>query len=134
MNEVELYKKNIFEDIKHIDGYGNEYWLARELMSELEYSKWSNFASVIEKAKSACNLSKKAIYEHFADVGKTIKMPKGAEKRIDDYKLSRYACYLIVQNSDPRKEVVALGQTYFAVQTRRQELSHNIKASILLAK
>lgn len=123
MNEIKEYNETTFESIKHIDEYGNEYWYARELMKAIEYSKWSNFASVIEKAKLACELSKKEIYEHFADVGKTIKMPKGATKKIDDYKLSRYACYLIVQNSDPRKETVALGQTYFAVQTRKQELT-----------
>lgn len=123
MNKIQKYNETVFESIKHIDEYGNEYWLARELMKAIEYSKWSNFASVIEKAKSACELSKKIVFQHFADVGKTIKMPKGATKQIEDYKLSRYACYLIVQNADPRKEVVALGQTYFAVQTRRQELT-----------
>ena len=92
-------------------------------MTALEYSKWENFGKVIEKAKIACEASNNNIIYHFPDVRKTIKMPKGAIKTIDDYKLSRYACYLIVQNSDPRKEVVALGQTYFAIQTRKQELS-----------
>lgn len=104
---------------KHIDKDKNEFWYARELMKAIGYSKWSNFASVLEKAKSACKLSKKMVYEHFSDVSKTIKMPKGATKRIEDYRLSRYACYLIVQNSDSRKETVALGQTYFVVQTRK---------------
>ncbi len=112
-----------FESIKHIDEYGNEYWSARELMAALEYSKWSNFVGVINKAKSTCNLSKNSIADHFADVGKTIDMPKGATKTIDDYKLSRYACYLIAQNGDSRKEVIALAQTYFAIQTRKQEIS-----------
>ncbi len=123
MNKIELYDEKTFDDIKHKDKYGNEYWLARELMKVLKYSKWSNFSSVIEKAKSACKLSKKEVPEHFTDVGKLSKRNNNAIVKIEDYKLSRYACYLIVQNSDPRKEVVALGQTYFAVQTRRQELS-----------
>ncbi len=123
MNEIKEYNETIFESIKHIDGYGNEYWLARELMSTLEYSKWSNFASVIEKAKSACELSNKMVYDHFTDAGKMVNIGSKTSRNIEDYKLSRYACYLIVQNSDPRKEVVALGQTYFAIQTRRQELT-----------
>ena len=99
-------------------------------MKVLGYLKWSNFVSVMEKAKLACELSKKRVYEHFADVGKTSKMPNGGVKKILDYKLSRYACYLIVQNADPRKEVVALGQTYFAVQTRRQELTEKEYAKL----
>ena len=123
MKQIKEYNSATFEDIKHIDQYGNEFWYAREFMLALEYSKWSNFEKVIDKAKIACEASKNNINYHFADVGKTIKMPKGAIKEIIDYKLSRYACYLIVQNSDPRKEVVALGQTYFAIQTRKQELS-----------
>ena len=123
MNQIREYSNKTFEDIKHIDEYGIEYWLARELMQALEYSKWGNFVGVIDKAKLACKLSENIIDDHFADVGKTIKMPKGATKEIDDYKLSRYACYLIVQNGDPRKKVIAFGQTYFAVQTRKQELT-----------
>ena len=123
MNDIREYNETTFENIKHIDGYGNEYWLARELMKALKYSKWSNFVGVIEKAKIACELSEKIVYEHFADVGKLSKRANSAEVEIKDYRLSRYACYLIVQNSDPRKEVVALGQTYFAVQTRKQEIS-----------
>ena len=123
MNQIKEYKETIFESIKHINEYGNEYWLARELMVALEYSKWSNFVGVINKAKSACKLSNNNIREHFANVGKTIDMPKGATKTIDDYELSRYACYLIAQNGDSRKESIALAQTYFAVQTRKQEIS-----------
>ncbi len=114
-----------FESIKHIDEFGNEYWYARELMIALEYSKWSNFISVIDKAKNACKLSNYAIEEHFADVGKLSKRANKAIVTIQDFKLSRYACYLIVQNADPRKKNIALGQTYFAVQTRKQELSEN---------
>lgn len=122
MNKIQKYQAQIFEDIKHIDEYGKEYWLARELMGTLAYSKWSNFASVIEKAKSACELSKKIVHEHFADVGKLSKRNNNAIVKIEDFKLSRYACYLIVQNGDARKEEIALGQTYFAVQTRKMEL------------
>ena len=120
---LEKYNESVFESIKHLDDYGHEYWYGRELMKVLNYSKWSNFELVIEKAKSACELSKYVVEEHFADVGKTINMPKNAFKTIQDYKLSRYACYLIAQNGDSRKRVVALAQTYFAVQTRKQEIN-----------
>lgn len=113
---------NTFEEIKHIDENGNEYWLARELQVALEYKKWQKFMNVIENAKTACKQSNFIIDDHFTQVGKMINLPKGAKRTTIDYKLSRYACYLIVQNADPKKEVVALGQTYFAVQTRRQEL------------
>lgn len=119
MNKTE---KN-FEDIKHIDENGVEFWYARELMEMLEYSKWGNFIKVIDKAKKSCENSNNTIFEHFADVGKTIKMPKNAEKTIEDIKLTRYACYLIAQNGDSRKKQVALAQTYFAVQTRKQEIT-----------
>lgn len=122
MNELEVNNKT-FEDIKHIDEEGNEFWYARELMTVLEYSKWENFEKIICKAKVACENSGISAFEHFPDVRKTINMPKGAEKIIQDYKLSRYACYLIAQNGDSRKKVIALAQTYFAVQTRRQELT-----------
>ena len=123
MNQIKKYSEISFEDIKHVDEYGNEYWLARELQQVLEYKKWQKFTNVIENAKLACEQSKFMIDEHFTQVGKTSKMPNGGVKNILEYKLSRYACYLIVQNSDPRKEVVALGQTYFAIQTRKQELT-----------
>lgn len=112
-----------FESIKHIDENDIEFWYARELMIVLEYSKWGNFQKVINKAKEACENSDISVLEHFADVGKTSKMPNGGEKIIDDYKLSRYACYLIAQNGDSRKRAIALAQTYFAVQTRKQEIS-----------
>ena len=123
MNEIIAYKDIIFESIKHIDESGNEYWLARELQIVLDYKKWQKFINVIESAKISCKQSNFIIDDHFTQVGKTSKMPNGGVKKLLDYKLSRYACYLIVQNSDSRKEVVALGQTYFAVQTRRQELT-----------
>lgn len=111
-----------FEDIKKIDQDGVEYWEARELMVILEYTQWRNFENVIEKAKSACKLSGQAIPDHFADVSKVIKAGKGATPSIQDYKLSRYACYLIAQNGDSTKEPIALAQTYFATQTRKQEI------------
>lgn len=123
-NELEEYKDKTFEEIKHIDELGNEYWEARELMSALEYSKQEHFAKVINKAKISCNLSGFNVEEHFPVKGKTIEMPNGATKEVIDYKLSRYACYLIVQNASPaRHKSVALGQTYFAVQTRKMELT-----------
>ena len=122
MKEIIEYKDIIFESIKHIDDDGNEYWLARELQIVLKYKRWDKFCNVIMNARRACENSNYKKFEHFSQVGKTSKMPNGGVKKLLDYKLSRYACYLIVQNSDPRKEVVALGQTYFAVQTRRQEL------------
>ena len=122
MKELEKNNKS-FEKIKHIDENGMEFWYARELMIILEYEQWRRFESVIHKAQESCKNSGVTVIEHFANVGKTIKMPKGATKTISDYKLSRYACYLIAQNGDSRKKVIALAQTYFAVQTRRQELS-----------
>jgi DNA-damage-inducible protein D len=123
MNEVENYTNQTFEEIKHIDENGMEFWYARELQKVLEYTQWRRFENVIEKARIACENSGISGIEHFADVGKTIKMPKGAEKTILDYKLTRYACYLIAQNGDSRKKVIALAQTYFAVQTRKQEIT-----------
>ncbi len=123
MNEIKEYNKTVFEDIKHIDEYGNEYWLARELQIALDYKKWQKFINVIENAKMACEQSKFITDDHFTQVGKMVDIGSKTSRSIVDYKLSRYACYLIVQNSDPRKEVVALGQTYFAIQTRKQELT-----------
>ena len=122
MKNIE-YNIKTFENIKHVDENGKEFWYARELMLTLEYTKWSNFNLIINKAKNVCISSNLMVLDHFADVGKTIKMPKGASKIIDDYKLSRYACYLIAQNGDSRKESIALAQTYFAIQTRKQELN-----------
>ena len=112
-----------FEDIKHIDENGTVFWYARELMPILQYSNWQNFEKIIEKAKISCENSDISVFEHFTDVSKTIKMPKGAEKEVKDYKLTRYACYIIAQNGDSRKKVIALAQTYFAVQTRKQEIT-----------
>jgi len=101
---------------------GVEYWLARELQELLDYSQWRNFLNVIDKAIIACKTSGNEVSDHFADVSKTIPMPKGAEKQIDDIMLTRFACYLIAQNGDPRKEQIAFAQSYFAIQTRKQEL------------
>lgn len=122
MKEIIEYKDIIFESIKHIDEEGNEYWLARELQIALEYAQWRRFNEVVNRAIISCEQSKYIIDDHFAKVGKMVGVGSKTTRNIDDYKLTRYACYLIVQNSDSRKEVVALGQTYFAVQTRKQEL------------
>lgn len=99
-----------------------DFWYARELQVALEYVKWDNFIKVIDKAKISCKTSTGSISNHFAEVGKTITMPKNATKEILDIKLTRYACYLIAQNGDPRKDEIAFAQSYFAIQTRKQEL------------
>ncbi len=112
-----------FEDIKHTTDEGMEFWYARELAPVLEYAEWRNFNKVVNKAMLACKNSGFSIEDHFVEVSKTIPMPKGATKKAPDYMLSRYACYLVMQNGDPRKEVIAVGQTYFAIQTRRQEIA-----------
>lgn len=125
MSNIEVYSEKIFEDIKHYTDDGEEFWLARELQKVLEYTEWRNFSKTIEKAKKACENSNYDVSDHFVEVNKTIEMPKNATKNIDDIMLSRYACYLIVMNGDPRKEVIALGQTYFAVKTRQQEIIEN---------
>lgn len=130
MNNIKEYNTTIFESIKHIDENGDEYWLARELQIVLKYSQWRRFNELINRAKVTCKLSKNNVLEHFAMCGKTIKMPKNATKEVEDYKLSRYACYLIVQNGNPNKEVIALGQTYFAIQTRKQELTEEYFKSL----
>ena len=112
-----------FEDIKHIDENGVEFWYARELMPILQYSNWQNFEKIIDKAKISCENSGISVFEHFIDVNKLSKRANNAEVEIKDYELTRYACYLIAQNGDSRKKVIALAQTYFAVQTRKQEIT-----------
>ena len=122
MNELKEYTEKLFEDIKHIDENGNEFWYARELQMTLGYKRWDKFCNVIEEATIACKQSDNLLFYHFSQVGKMIKLGKGGNRNVIDYKLSRYACYLIAQNGDSRKKVIALAQTYFAIQTRRQEL------------
>ena len=123
MNEIKEYTEKLFENIKHIDEEGNEYWYARELMPLLEYSKWERFSNTIENAKVACENSGYNVNYHFPRVGKMVQIGSKTNRQIADYKLSRYACYLIAQNGDSRKKAISLAQTYFAIQTRRQELS-----------
>ncbi len=126
MNEIEKnenYTNKKFEEIKHIDENGIEFWYARELMPILQYTNWQNFERIINKAKTSCENSGISVFEHFIDVSKLSKRANNAEIEIRDYKLTRYACYLIAQNGDSRKKVIALAQTYFAVQTRKQEIT-----------
>ena len=122
--ETEIIKSltNSFESFVNETEDGVEFWLARDLQHLLGYSKWENFQNVISKAKTACELSGQEVSDHFPDVRKTIKMPKGAEKTVEDLMLTRYACYLIAQNGSSDKEEIAFAQTYFAIQTRKAEL------------
>lgn len=118
----ELSNSNIFEKIKDIDENGNEFWSARKLSKNLNYSEFRNFLPVVNKAKEACQNSGIDIDDHFVDYHEMVQIGSNAKRKMESIKLSRYACYLIVQNADPSKEIVALGQTYFAVQTRLQEI------------
>lgn len=125
MSELVKYNEQTFESIKHINEYGEEYWLARELQGVLEYARWENFSKAIERAQKACANTGFDVQDHFREVTKMVSLGSGAEREIDDVMLSRYACYLVVMNGDPNKEVIAVGQTYFAVKTRQQELIDN---------
>ena len=120
-----------FEGIRHVEADGAEFWLARDLAPLLEYQEWRNFLQVVEKARVACQTSGQPIADHFGDINKMVEIGSGARREVADVRLSRYACYLIVQNGDPGKPVIANGQTYFAMQTRRQELSDDASFAAL---
>ena len=119
--KAEEYKS--FEGIKHVDENGCEYWFARELADVLQYAKWENFSKVIDRAMLACKNSGFEVADHFPEVRKMVAIGSSTKRNVIEYKLTRYACYLIVQNGDPRKKIIALGQTYFAIQTRRAEVA-----------
>lgn len=116
-----------FEGIRHVDEEGNEFWLARQLARVLDYSQYRHFVPVVERAKEACRNSAQPVEHHIEDVLTMVDIGSGAKRQVEDFRLSRYACYLIVQNGDPSKPVIANGQTYFALQTRRQELADDAK-------
>ena len=123
--ELNIYSEQTFENIKHINEAGQEYWLARELQQVLDYARWENFEKAINRAQKACLNTGFDIDDHFREATKMVELGSGAGRTISDFELSRYACYLIVMNGDPSKEVIAVGQTYFAVKTRQQELIEN---------
>lgn len=129
MNELML-NNSIFENIKHIDESGNEYWFARDLQKVLDYKEWRKFSIVLEKAKVSCQLSNLNIEDHFVGADKMVEIGSKTKRKIEDYKLSRYACYLIAQNGDSRKKTIALAQTYFAVQTRKMEITEREYSSL----
>lgn len=124
--DIESIDESLFESIKHINEYGMEYWTARELMPVLEYKQWRQFSDAIDRAKKACETSGNRVFDYFADTRKIVKTGV-ATKEIEDYHLSRYACYLIAMNGDPRKKAIAMAQSYFAIKTRQQELSENFE-------
>ena len=121
--DEKIYSNQSFEDIKHIDENGIEFWYARELQKVLDYKEWRKFENVIQKAIMACKNTCISEVDHFVGADKMVQIGSGAERKQKDYKLTRYACYLIAQNGDSRKKVIALAQTYFAIQTRKQEIS-----------
>ncbi|MBI4792271.1 MAG: DNA damage-inducible protein D [Deltaproteobacteria bacterium] len=121
--EIEKAHHQTFENLKQLNADGNEFWYARDLQGVLDYSSWDKFKRVIGKAVKACENSAQPAANHFSQVVKMVRIGSGAEREVEDFELSRYACYLIVQNGDSTKPVIANGQTYFAIQTRRQELA-----------
>ena len=127
MEQIINYNKSLFEDIKHVDNNGNEFWYARELQFSLNYTDWQKFQKVIDKAKYSCKLSNFIVNEHFVDIIKLIKSDSTTKRKIVDYKLSRHACYLIVQNADPRKKDVAKAQSYIAMRTIHNQQIQNEK-------
>ena len=127
IEEKATYTETLFETIKHVNEYGEEFWYARELQGVLEYAQWRRFNDVIARAKTACTQSNNTVLDHFANIGKMVSIGSSAEREIEDIELSRYACYLIVMNGDPRKEIIALGQSYFATKTRQIELIENFQ-------
>ena len=130
LEKTKQYDNKTFESIKHVDEKGNEYWLARELQEVLQYTEWRKFENVIKKAKKSCENSDMSVINHFGGAAKMVEIGYNVKKSIQDYKLTRYACYLIAQNADSRKKVVALAQTYFAVQTRKQEICEKEYSSL----
>jgi DNA-damage-inducible protein D len=128
MSDIVNYNEQTFESIKHINENGQEFWYARELQKVLGYSEWRNFQNVINKAKDACKNSGNSVQDHFVDVNKMVGIGSNASRPVDDIEFSRYACYLVVMNGDSTKEIIALGQTYFAVKTRQQELIENYES------
>ena len=127
MEQIIKCHEPIFEDIKHIDENGKEFWYARELMIALEYKRWDKFNNVIDNSKVACEKSFNFIEDHFSHVGKMVEISSGVKRKQADYKLSRHACYLIVQNADPRKKEVAKAQSYIAMRTIHNQQIQNEK-------
>lgn len=128
MTDIIDYSEQTFESIKHINEYGQEYWTARELLKVLNYNEYRFFKKVIDKAMEACKSSNNNVLDHFVQVHDMITVGKNAKRKIDDFQLSRYACYLIAMNGDSRKKPIALAQTYFAVKTRQQELMDDFES------
>ena len=128
MSDIESVNESLFESIKHVNEYGQEYWTARELQPVLEYVEWRKFKASIVKAMDACETSNGKVSDHFVGAAKMVQLGSGAKREVEDFHLSRYACYLIAMNGDPRKKAIALAQTYFAVKTRQQELIENYES------
>ena len=128
MSDIESVNESLFESIKHVNEYGQEYWTARELQPVLEYVEWRKFKASIVKAMDACETSNGKVSDHFVGAAKMVQLGSGAEREVEDFHLSSYACYLIAMNGDPRKKAIALAQTYFAVKTRQQELIENYES------